>query len=71
MVDEHAASVVIIDTSPIGTVDFNLSQLEKEFLLKVGRASALKFLKGRTLDDGLLTPWCELQSRKRRNAEKK
>jgi predicted acylesterase/phospholipase RssA len=52
VVDEHASSVVIIDTSPIGTVDFNLSQLEKEFLLKIGRASALKFLKSRILDDG-------------------
>lgn len=52
VVDANPASVVTIDTSPVGTVDFNLSQLEKDFLLKVGRASALKFLKSRNLDNG-------------------
>jgi predicted acylesterase/phospholipase RssA len=52
VVDANAASVVIIDTSPIGTVDFNLTRIEKDFLLKVGKASALKFLKSRNLDDG-------------------
>jgi hypothetical protein len=44
--------MVIIDTSPIGTIDFNLRPIEKDFLLKVGRASALKFLQLRNLDDG-------------------
>ncbi len=52
VVDANTTSVVIIDTSPIGTVDFNLDQVEKEFLLKVGRASALTFLKSRNFDDG-------------------
>jgi hypothetical protein len=52
VVDANAASVVTIDTSPISTVDFNLSQLEKDFLLKIGKASALKFLGSRNLDDG-------------------
>jgi predicted acylesterase/phospholipase RssA len=52
VVDTNPASVVVIDTRPIGTVDFNLHPIEKEFLLKVGRASALTFLRSRKLDDG-------------------
>jgi predicted acylesterase/phospholipase RssA len=52
VVDANTGSIVVIDTSPIGTVDFNLTQIEKEFLLKVGKASALKFLNSRNLDDG-------------------
>jgi predicted acylesterase/phospholipase RssA len=51
-VDDNTFSVVTIDTSPIGTVDFNLQPFEKDFLLKVGKASALKFVKDRNLDDG-------------------
>jgi hypothetical protein len=51
-VDAHASSVVVIDTSPVGTVDFGLGALEKEFLLKVGKASALRFLQSRKLDGG-------------------
>ena len=42
----------MIDTGPIGTVDFNLQPIEKTLLLEVGRASALKFLQRRNLDDG-------------------
>jgi hypothetical protein len=45
-------NVVLIDTSPIGTVDFRLDTSEKQFLLKVGRAAALRFLYNRNLDDG-------------------
>lgn len=51
-VDANIASVVIIDTAPIGTIDFNLQPIEKDFLLKVGKASALKYLQRRNLDDG-------------------
>jgi predicted acylesterase/phospholipase RssA len=51
-VDRYAKSVVSIDTTPIGTVDFDLSALDKEFLIEVGRASALKFLFERKFDDG-------------------
>src|SRR6266849_1957449 len=51
-VDHNIDKVVVIDTSPVGTVDFCLSSDEKEFLLKVGRASALRFLAKRNLDDG-------------------
>lgn len=52
VVDSHTDSVVVIDTSPIGTVDFRLQQKEKEFLLKVGQAAALRFLQKRKLDGG-------------------
>jgi predicted acylesterase/phospholipase RssA len=52
VVDANRESIVVIDTSPIGTVDFRLQDMEKDFLLKVGRASALQFLRDRKLDDG-------------------
>lgn len=52
MVDQHPRDVVVIDTNPVGTVDFNLTPLEKEFLLKVGRAAALKYLANRKIDGG-------------------
>jgi predicted acylesterase/phospholipase RssA len=51
-VDNNIDHVVVIDTSPVGTVDFRLTSLEKEFLLRVGRAAAMKFLSKRNLDDG-------------------
>lgn len=50
--DKHSRDVVVIDTSPIGTVDFGLTATEKDFLLKIGRSSALRFLLNRKLDDG-------------------
>jgi hypothetical protein len=51
-VDENADRVVVIDTTPIGTLDFRLSLVEKDFLLKVGRAAALRFIQARNIDDG-------------------
>jgi predicted acylesterase/phospholipase RssA len=51
-VDDNIRNVVVIDTSPIGTVDFRLDTTEKQFLLKVGKAAALHFLDNRKLDDG-------------------
>jgi predicted acylesterase/phospholipase RssA len=51
-VDNYRDSVVVIDTSPIGTVDFNLTDKEKRFLIAVGRAAAVKFLLDRKFDDG-------------------
>jgi predicted acylesterase/phospholipase RssA len=51
-VDQNRGNVVVIDTSPVGTVDFRLHEIEKDFLLKVGRASALRFLCERKLEDG-------------------
>jgi hypothetical protein len=51
-VDTHINNVVVIDTSPIGTVDFSMGAEEKAFLLQVGKAAALKFLFNRNLDGG-------------------
>jgi hypothetical protein len=50
-VDARHDKVIVIDTSPVGTVDFNLTDLEKQFLLYVGKAAALEFLHARNLDD--------------------
>jgi len=52
LVDNHSKDVVVIDTSPIGTVDFRLTQDEKNFLLAVGKAAALEFLVRRNIDGG-------------------
>lgn len=52
LVDNHPNDVVVIDTSPIGTVDFRLTQDEKRFLLAVGKASALEFLVRRNIEGG-------------------
>ena len=51
-VDQHKSNVVVIDTSPIGTVDFRLNESEKQFLLNVGKAAALRFLRDRKVEDG-------------------
>jgi len=52
VVDGHPFDMVLIDPSPVNTTNFRLHALEKEFLLKVGRAAALKFLVSRNFDDG-------------------
>lgn len=41
---DHIADTVVIDPSPVKTLQFGLSAEEKDFLLKAGRASALEFL---------------------------
>jgi predicted acylesterase/phospholipase RssA len=51
-VDAHRDKVIIIDTTPVGTVDFNLSHIEKEFLLRIGQAAALEFLHARNFEGG-------------------
>lgn len=51
-VDENIRNVVVIDTTPVGTVDFGMVDIEKDFLLKAGRSAALKFLLNQKLDDG-------------------
>src|SRR5262249_5036222 len=51
-VTKHRDKCVVIDTSPIGTTNFSLTEAEKEFLLLVGRAAALRFLLDRKFDDG-------------------
>jgi WD40 repeat protein/predicted acylesterase/phospholipase RssA len=41
--------VIVIDPRPITTLDFGLSNVEKDFLLKAGQVAALKFLKRRNV----------------------
>lgn len=66
LVDNHTRDVVIIDTYPIGTVDFRLSKTEKDFLLAAGRASALEFLRRRNIELG---PSTEMVSTARAKTE--
>ena len=44
VIDRYPSSTILIDTEPIGTIDFDLSDKEKRFLVMQGRATALKFL---------------------------
>lgn len=48
----YEQDTVVIDPRPISTIDFKLSVTEKDFLLKVGRSSALRFLLNRQLPNG-------------------
>lgn len=52
VVDANRDCVVEIDPSPISTLDFNLSDQEKEFLVQLGKSSALSFLHDRKLNGG-------------------
>jgi predicted acylesterase/phospholipase RssA len=47
LIDEYREHTVLIDTEPIGTLDFDLTELEKDLLVLQGRAAALEFLKER------------------------
>ena len=44
IIDRYREDTVVIDTSPISTIDFDLSDDEKDFLVIEGRAAALEFL---------------------------
>lgn len=44
IIQENKASIVTIDTSPIGTIDFNLSELDMEFLSESGRVAVMRYL---------------------------
>lgn len=68
LVDSHPKDVVVIDTSPVGTVDFRLTPEEKDFLITVGKASALEFLLKRQIDGG---PTLEDVQRVRKEADSK
>jgi predicted acylesterase/phospholipase RssA len=48
----HVDRTIVIDPRPVSTLDFNLSDEEKEFLLKAGRASALRFIYGKSMPNG-------------------
>jgi len=52
VVDRSANDTVTIDTHPVGTIDFDLTEDEKDFLVLAGRAAALEFLQKR----GVLEP---------------
>ncbi len=52
IVDRYASDMVLIDTNPVRTLDFKLDEVEKQFLTKVGRAAALRFLFRKNLDGG-------------------
>jgi hypothetical protein len=45
LIDKYRSKVVLIETNPIGTIDFDLSNAEKDFLVLAGRLGALKFLR--------------------------
>jgi predicted acylesterase/phospholipase RssA len=49
VIERHRSRTIVIDTEPIKTIDFNLTNHEKDFLVLVGRASALEFLRARGL----------------------
>ena len=55
VVDHDRNRIVLIDTSPIGTFDFNLCSLEKQYLIACGRLAALEFL-STTLPPDLVPP---------------
>lgn len=47
--ERYHERTVFIETEPIGTVDFSLSELEKKYLICAGRAAALTYLLGQQL----------------------
>lgn len=51
VLERYRDKTIVIDTDPIGTIDFNLTDEEKNFLIVVGRAAALEFLSDRGLTD--------------------
>jgi Patatin-like phospholipase len=51
VIERYRSNTIIIDTEPIGTIDFNLGDEEKDFLVIAGRASALEVLRSRDLLD--------------------
>jgi predicted acylesterase/phospholipase RssA len=49
--NKYRDHTVVIDPSPISTLDFNLKEFEKNFLILEGRAAALEFLTERGLSE--------------------
>jgi predicted acylesterase/phospholipase RssA len=50
IIDSHADSVAVINPKPISTLDFSLTAKETEFLLKAGRAAAMRLVLNRKMD---------------------
>jgi predicted acylesterase/phospholipase RssA len=48
---EYKDQIIVIDPSPISTLNFKLNKIEKEFLIESGRLAALKFLDSKKLID--------------------
>lgn len=66
LLQKYRNQTVLIDTDPIGTIDFNLGEVEKDFLVLQGRVAALKFLIAqKLLKEDELTKLGELQSQAR------
>jgi predicted acylesterase/phospholipase RssA len=49
IIDQYRSQTIIIDTTPIGTIDFDLTDQEKDFLVLIGRSAALEFIATRGL----------------------
>ena len=64
LLQKYRNQTVLIDTDPIGTIDFDLDDVGKDFLVLQGRVAALKFLAAqKLLKEDELTNLGELQSR--------
>ena len=59
VIDAYRKDTVIIDTDPVSTIDFDLTEEEKDFLVIEGRASALEFLQKVGVLDFLRVPSVE------------
>src|SRR5262249_20115233 len=51
VIERYRANTIVIDTEPVGTIDFDLTNEEKDFLVLIGRISALEFLGTRNVLD--------------------
>lgn len=50
-ISEHSDRTVVIDTTPISTTDFSLSQEEKDLLILAGKTAAREFLDGQVSEE--------------------
>ncbi|MBS1196509.1 MAG: hypothetical protein H6R18_294 [Proteobacteria bacterium] len=58
IVTTHEDKIVIVDPSPIGTIDFALSSNQKKLLIWAGRRAAYEFLKGKGFNVDDLADQC-------------
>jgi predicted acylesterase/phospholipase RssA len=59
IVDSHSESVAVINPRPISTLDFTLTQAETEFLVKAGRAAAMRLVHNRKMESAPTQPEVE------------
>lgn len=50
IIDSHSDSVAVINPKPVSTLDFSLTEKEAEFLVKAGRAAAMRLVWNRKMD---------------------